>query len=994
MRFSFVFTWLVLVLCCLSEVRSAFYFAGKDSRLRITDPRAKVVLKKPMLNFQGTLETSDAIATLLTGEPIVFSAGIVERNGASAMWTGRFDPSQNGMILLDGSSQMRAQPGMVFPGMQVSGSDNLIEGTPKFSQPIHLADSNAELKFSIQNKLSHSIHLNGGKIRLEDTLSIGDDVMMLGDGVIDINSHTLNFPGKKSVWNGNLSFLSATDVTLSAVTVLNSIWYFGPDNSTAVLQGNGNMLDISGGGQIVVQNGVGLGVTDIVIKGLGVGQGSIVMWDTNSTLSLSNAVLQLTGNYSFTQGNLYFYGANSMIVTGTNVLTIGSAVATIDATTLEYDTLVFSDMHPIVPYIPNGTSLISLNGGRLMCRPSGISYGSSLYIDIPFYQQAQHMSCDGTNRILNFRGNDAANMTWDGGGYTLQFPRGTSLAGSLVVAAGKTVTLQNVVLKDFSSSAVTLGSGASLIFGDGVTIELGSYEALTMTWSFTGQTTPSKIHGNGNVLDLSTTGSLVVQNGVGLALNYVVINGLSESRGSIELWDLTSTLSVSNTILHVEGNYSFTKGNLYFYGANSMIVTGGNTLAFNGTAVVTIDGTTVEYDTLGLPDMHSIIPNAPDGIHLITANGGRLMSRPSGVSYGSSFYIDMPFYQQPKHLAFDGANHILNFRGSGASSMTWDGGGYTLQFPRGAALAGSLVVAANKTVTLQNVVLKDFSSSAVTLGSGASLIFGNGVTVELGSNESLTMTWSFTGQSTASTIRGNGKCLNLDALTGSNKVAISVGPAEGAGSPVTLNIEDVHLIGLKGVVNYDDSMTVAPEYTYSTVSAYIASANLLRCVDYTGVINLRNVDLNLAGNYTLSAGSINIYNDVALRGKGYQFAFSSNGTFAINSGATFLIDRNVTFSYDSSGLGDRSGDGVTGASKDQLTMADQTSRLFLNGCTFYGTMTSPHLQTGVLVINDRVIVQSEGDVDSNAIGLDSTNNLRIEVLAGATMDVYGALAHL
>ena len=167
----------------------------------------------------------------------------------------------------------------------------------------------------------------------------------------------------------------------------------------------------------------------------------------------------------------------------------------------------------------------------------------------------------------------------------------------------------------------------------------------------------------------------------------------------------------------------------------------------------------------------------------------------------------------------------------------------------------------------------------------------------------------------------------------------------------------------------------------------------MRCVDYTGIINLRNVDLNLAGNYTITAGNINIYNDVALRGKGYQFAFSSNGTLAIKSGATFLIDRNVTFSYDSSGLGDRGGDGISGASKDQLTMADQTSRLFLNGCTFYASHTAPRLQTGVLVISDKVTFSTEAAENAEAFVLDSTNNLLIEVLAGATMDVYGALAH-
>lgn len=735
MRFSFIFTWLVFVLFAATSVHSSFYFAGKDSRLRITNPRARVVLRKPLLNFQGTLETTDSVASLLLGEPIVFSSGTVERNGSSVMWTGSFDASKNGMMALTGSSQMRAQPGMVFAGLHVTGVDNLVEGTPKFSEPIELADQSSELKFSIQNKLGHDVYLNNGKITLEDTLSIGDDVLFLGNGVVNINQHTLNFPGKPSVWGGSLYFLSATDMTLNAHLTLTGEWFFGPNNSVAVLQGNGNVLDLSSGGSLVVQSGVGLGVTDVVIKGLSETQGTICMWDSNSTLSLSNAVLQLSGNYSFTQGRLYFYGANSMIVTGTNVLNIGNAVATIDATTLEYDPLSLPDVHPIIPYIPDGVNLISVNNGRLICRPGSPSSG--------------------------------------------------------------------------------------------------------------------------------------------------------------------------------------------------------------------------------------------------------------GLSYGSTLYIDMAFYQQNQHESFNGAHRVLNFRGANASNITWDGGGHSMLFSRGTSLAGSLVVGAGKTVTLQNVVLKDFSSSAVTLGAGASLVFGNGVTIELGSNESLTMTWSFTGQVTASTIRGNGKCLNLDALTGGNKVAIAVGPGEGALSPVTLNIEDVHLSGLKGGVNYDSSMTVAPEYTYSTVDAYIASGNLLRCVDYTGVINFRNVDLNLGANYTLTAGNINIYNDVELRGKGYQFAFASNGTFAINSGATFLVDRNVTFSYDSSGLGERGGP----ASKDQITMADQTSRLFLNGCTFYGTMTAPRLQTGVFVVNDRVVIHSEGDIDANAITLDSTNNLRIEVLAGATMDVYGALAY-
>jgi hypothetical protein len=75
-------------------------------------------------------------------------------------------------------------------------------------------------------------------------------------------------------------------------------------------------------------------------------------------------------------------------------------------------------------------------------------------------------------------------------------------------------------------------------------------------------------------------------------------------------------------------------------------------------------------------------------------------------------------------------------------------------------------------------------------------------------------------------------------------------------------------------------------------------------------------------------------------------------------------------------------------------MADQTSRLYLNGCTFYGTATSPKLQTGVLVVADRVVIQSEGTVDANAICLSDAGSLRVEVLAGAVFDQYGAMSYV
>ncbi|MBM3894306.1 hypothetical protein FJ366_01800 [Candidatus Dependentiae bacterium] len=719
-----LFVWCILQGFSCGAVIS---FAGKDSRLRIKNPNARLVLRSAIENFQGVLEISDNALSQLQGLPIVFAEGTIEKNGVSAQWSGQFNTAAiGGQLVLSGASQMRAQPGMSFVGLVVSGQDNLIEGTPRFLDPIVIQDQASELKFSIQNKLNHDVYLNGGRVVLEDTLSIGDDCMLCGDGIVDINSHTLQFPGKSSIWGGNLYFLSATDMTLNAALTLTGMWYFGPDNSVAVLQGNGNVLDLSLGGSLVVQAGVGLGITDVVIKGLSEIQGTIVMCDSNSTLSLSNTVLQLNGNYTFTQGNLYFYGANSMIVTGTNKLTVAvGAIATIDATTLEYDTLSFPDLKPITPASPDGAQLIALNGGRLMLRPSGLTYGSKFYVDNSVYIQRQNEGFSVPDRVLNFRGANASNITWDGGGYTMQFARGDAQAGSISVAAGKTVTLQNIVLKDFNSQAVTLLSNASIVFG-------------------------------------------------------------------------------------------------------------------------------------------------------------------------------------------------------------------------------------------------------------------NNVTIELGDNEDLSYTWSFTGREGVSTIRGNGRNLSFAGLGGSNKVGIMLGTGA-VGQSVTVNLQDLHVMGLSGGVTPDVITGL-----YDSTNSYVASSNLIRCADHSGVINLRNTHLNLSGNYTLSAGSINIYNDVYLKGKGYTFAFSSNGTMAIQSASTLFVDRNVTFSYDSSGF---CTPGPVAPSKTQLTFANQTSRLYLSGCTLYATMTAPRLQTGVVVIDDKVTVVAEGAVRAEALVFDTTSGLYVELLAGGMMDVYGAIAY-
>jgi hypothetical protein len=96
-----------------------------------------------------------------------------------------------------------------------------------------------------------------------------------------------------------------------------------------------------------------------------------------------------------------------------------------------------------------------------------------------------------------------------------------------------------------------------------------------------------------------------------------------------------------------------------------------------------------------------------------------------------------------------------------------------------------------------------------------------------------------------------------------------------------------------------------------------------------------------------------------------------------------VIDKDVTF-YCASAIDNR----------DLLYMADQTSCLYLDGCTLQSTSTGLRLTRGRLLIDNSVTLSSEGSQTSELIGFgdgNSANNLSVTLLSGAALDVHGGL---
>jgi hypothetical protein len=320
---------------------------------------------------------------------------------------------------------------------------------------------------------------------------------------------------------------------------------------------------------------------------------------------------------------------------------------------------------------------------------------------------------------------------------------------------------------------------------------------------------------------------------------------------------------------------------------------------------------------------------------------------------------------------------------SGIHEITVDGNGYFIQCPSEFSGNGPITVADEVWATFTNTVFKDLNPSFIDLlganpgnVAGSRVLFGADCFIELPSNVDMTQTWSFVG---ASTIRGKGAALDMANIP--NAITVSAG--------IALTLEDVRITGL------ENGGTSGLEY------------GRINLHDDTASLNLKRSDLVLEGAYTFSRGVINVYEDCLVSGKDQVFTYSSGAQSTIQADATWRFDRNTTLSYEADmGVNPDSWTETTyNNSRNRIKLNTTTSRLFLDGCTLWSTHTGIYLDTGVLVVNDKVTLRSVAGVEEGITGIGNyatqasgeeaefNANLRIEMLAGAVLDVNGHLKY-
>ena len=173
------------------------------------------------------------------------------------------------------------------------------------------------------------------------------------------------------------------------------------------------------------------------------------------------------------------------------------------------------------------------------------------------------------------------------------------------------------------------------------------------------------------------------------------------------------------------------------------------------------------------------------------------------------------------------------------------------------------------------------------------------------------------------------------------------------------------------------------QLTLENIKISGVSSENFKCEDDTASFVFRDCEIALSNDLEFANGSISFYKENVFTGTN-KFLYSGGVASTINSNSILKFDNGTTFSYAPS-VADRS----------LLAMTDDTSYLYLNGCTLYATQTSPQFTKGQIIIDNNVTFSSEGIDNSELItfgdGSSSANDTIINVMAGAEITVYGGI---
>lgn len=179
--------------------------------------------------------------------------------------------------------------------------DNEMVGFGWFKNGFGLEDYSTSCVFNSVYPVSGSIDMKGGTLDLQSDLILEDNLQLQGLGTIKGNSHRLQLPGSVSELPANLNILENVGLFLNSdVDLLNSVLMSGH----VKIIGNGNVLDLEDGGQLIIGSNSTLELQNMRIEY--VGNNNIRCIDDSGHLILDNVVWCQMNDVNFSHGDILF----------------------------------------------------------------------------------------------------------------------------------------------------------------------------------------------------------------------------------------------------------------------------------------------------------------------------------------------------------------------------------------------------------------------------------------------------------------------------------------------------------------------------------------------------------------------------------------------------------------------------------------------------------------------------------------------------------------
>jgi hypothetical protein len=334
------------------------------------------------------------------------------------------------------------------------------------------------------------------------------------------------------------------------------------------MNGYGNILDITAGGNITVGPNHTLYITGVTIKGLGIGFGSISL-DQTAEIKLTSSTIMLSNNFVLPLGTITIISSDcKMIIKDKHyfVVTGPSGTLKVDGVMFQYETIGNAPIYPPPFGVYPGGHISLINSGNITCSKfesmiGEIQFSIPQSLGINYVTGNVNMNQRTKIHFINENPSVKKPMILDCLGKRVSYSQGEN--SSVTIDENIDLTIRNLTADDLSFEKLNLlGSGATkakINYGDNINHLLGKDFTISDTnLSIVGNV---KVFGNNHVINTTGSRNIIVSEGKTLSIHDATLN-LTCSDSIVLLGD-NSKISFNNVLVNVSNNgWLIDKGNI------------------------------------------------------------------------------------------------------------------------------------------------------------------------------------------------------------------------------------------------------------------------------------------------------------------------------------------------------------------------------------------------------------------------------------------------